>query len=433
MTSLFSSWRSLSAFVILASSCTSSLRPTTSAPPPTRLTSATTPQNLTLPIACALSLQHHPSLATYPLERRAADARILQATRSPNPELSFDAEDFFGSGGVSGLSAAVLNSIFTQVIERGGKKQARTEKAQSEGEVMNAEYEQKRLAVIRETSERYIEASAAHENLVFLNSALKRSKETKRITEDLYDAGRATQSTLQQAELEVQKMELELNAARQDLRLAAKALGAQWGDSGISQFRGSGLAAPTGTLASPESLRNRLPSHPRIAFRAAQVQQAEAELKLAQAGRFQDLTLFGGARQNRGTDETSALGGFSIPLPFSNSGKDAVVEMTALVEVARTEFVAEKRALELDLARRLDEARTSQEQAKRVEKSLLPVANELFRNAEESFRAGKITSLEYLAASQQFHTIRRQWLEARRDYHLSLARLQEVTPQKLTR
>lgn len=63
------------------------------------------------------------------MDQRAANARILKATRLPNRELGIDAEDFFGSGDTSGTQSAVFNAQITQLFERGGKRQARSDAA----------------------------------------------------------------------------------------------------------------------------------------------------------------------------------------------------------------------------------------------------------------------------------------------------------------
>jgi len=58
---------------------------------------------LTLPQAQALALLQHPRLAAFGWEVRAGEARTLQASLPPNPELGIEVEDFAGSGALQGL------------------------------------------------------------------------------------------------------------------------------------------------------------------------------------------------------------------------------------------------------------------------------------------------------------------------------------------
>lgn len=395
------------------------------------LTSATTPEVLSIGTACALAVSHHPSMSTYPMDRRAADARVLKATRLPNPELTVDAEDFMGTGGVKGLGSSVLNALLTQVIERGGKRQARTDAARSESAVMIADYEIKRLEVIEETGGLYIDAVAAHENVLFLESALERARETLSLVTQLNDAGRVTIGSVQQARLEVQKMELEIGSARKAQERASQALTSQWGDSRSSLVVHNGLGAPPVTLASRSSLGSGLSGHPKILHAQALVNQAEAYLKLAKSGRAGDLGLSGGLRRDNGADDVSGLFGLSIPLPIFDKKKDAVVEMRALSDKAKTELAGVRRELETQFSLAWSDLVSAHQAARKIMDDLLPTANALFQSAEESFRVGKITSLEYLAARQQFQDIRGKWLSARRDYQISAARVQALTNRPL--
>lgn len=416
---------------LLATSCSTPPEQSSITATKTTLTKAVTPKNLSITNACALAVTHHPSLATYPMDRRAADARILQATRLPNPTLSVDAEDLLGMGSVSGLGAAMINTLFTQVIQRGGKRQANTEAAQSSGKVMDAEYEVLRLQVIRETGELYLTAVAARENVTFLEATLQRSKETSDLVSQLVEAGRVTISSLQQAKLEVQKTELALASARKASERASQALTAQWGDSRPTLVTNGGLAAPPATLGSRSSQKAGLSKHPKIRYSQAQVSQSDALLKVAQANSRGNATVGGGFREANATDEASALLAVSLPLPIFNKRQDAITEMTALSEKARTELAGAERALETEFSLAWSDLVSAHQTARKIESDLLPTSSELFKSAEESFRAGKITSLEYLAAQQQFQDIRSQWLTARRDYQISAARVQALTNRSL--
>lgn len=420
-----------SLFGLIASSCSSPSSGESAPPSPVTLTKAATPKNLSIKTACALAVSHHPSLATYPMDRRAADARILRATRIPNPSLAVDAEDFFGTGGVSGLSSSVLNALFTQVIERGGKREARTNAARSEGKVMDAEYEIRRQKVIQETGELYLQAVAARENVRFLEASLKRSRDTADLVFELSDAGRVTISSVQQAKLEVQKTQLKLSQARKANEKISQALTAQWGDSRSSLVTDQKLGAPPTRLVSKSSQKEGLSKHPKIKHAQAQVDQSQALLELAKANRLGDLEVSGGLRRDNGSDEASGLLGISLPLPIYDKRKDAIVEMTALSEKARTQLAGARRELDTEFSLAWSDLVSAHQTARMIQNDLLPTSSNLFRSAEESFRAGKITSLEYLAAQQQFQDIRSQWLEARRDYQINSARVQALTNRPL--
>lgn len=432
MKALFHIFWTLPLIGLVSSGCTSTAPPRANAPSPPPLSMAVTPKNLSLETACALAVSHHSSLATYPMDRRAADARILKASRIPNPTLTMDDEDFFGTGNLGGLSASVLNSLLTQVIERGGKREARTEAARREGAVMDAEYQIRRREVIQETGQLYLKAVAARENVLFLEAALARSQETARLVSRLLEVGRVTKSSLQQAELEGQKAQLALNNARKASERASQALTAQWGDSRPALVINQRLGSPPATLAPATSQMAGLSGHPRMRHSQALVAQSDALLKLAQANKPGNLTLGGGVRHASASDQLSGLASLSLPLPVFNKREDAINEMTALAEKSRTELAGTRRALDTEFTLAWSDLVSAHETARLIQTDLLPSSTELFRSAEKSFRAGKVTSLEYLAAQQQFQEIRQKWLTARRNYHLTAARVQALTNRSLS-
>ena len=419
---------------LLVNSCSQE----TKTPPPIRpvaavstskstTTRATTPGSLSLSEACALAVQHNPSLNGFPMDQRAADARILKATRLPNPELGIDAEDFFGSGGTSGTQSAVFNAQITQLFERGGKREARTDAARSERIVLEARYAQRRLEIIQDTSKRYIDAVAARENVAFLQASVDRSRETQKLVNSLADAGRVTVSSTQQAKVAVQELELEISSATKQLDRALQALSAQWGDTSSSFSLKSGLGNPPPALTPKASFQAGLDDHPSLALAHAEANQARSNLRLARANRFGDIGITGGLRQDNSSDEVSGLVGLSIPIPIHDRNEDTVNEMSALAEKAEAEKQAARQILESEFALAWIDLTAAHQIARKIEAELLPSASELFKSAEESFRAGKITSLEYLAAQQQFHSIRGKWLAARHEFQLSAARVQSLT------
>jgi outer membrane protein TolC len=237
-----------------------------------------------------------------------------------------DDEDFFGTGDLAGLSASVLNTLITQVIERGGKRQARTEAARRAGEVMDAEYAMRRRDVITQTGQLYFQAVAAREDVLFQEAALARSKETARLVTSLLEAGRVTIGSAQQARLEVQKSELALNLARKASEQASQALSAQWGDFRTTAVNDLRLGPPPALLPPRHDQESGLASHPNLLLSQARVAESDALVTLAKANKLNNITLGGGVRHASASDELSGLVSFSIPIPVFNKQEDAIKE-----------------------------------------------------------------------------------------------------------
>lgn len=396
------------------------------------LTVGSTPSQLNLAEACGLAIQHHPSLATYPMDLRASDARVLKATRMPNPEVGFDGEDFFGTDETRGLRSAVFNAQITQVLETGGKRQARQGLAQAERSVMLAEYGVKRLEVIMATSEQYLEAVAAQEELSFLRAGLQRERETVELVSAMVAEGRGTEAADQQAKVSLVNTELEIATAEQARKRALRALALQWGDASGRDYRlAAALGGPAESLSSASGFRGELGRHPKRLLAEAKVAEAQAAEGLARANQHSDIALTGGLRYNNADDDSSALVGVSLPLPLFDRKQDEVVESRALIEKAQLEVKAASREVDNEFSLAWADLASARELASKVERDLLPAATRLFRSAEGSFREGKFTALEYLSAQKQFYEVRSRWLESRLEYQLAAARVQALTNQSL--
>ena len=74
-------------------------------------------ESITLARALALTLERSPQLAAFSWDIRAAEARILQAKLVPNPEISWDGEDFTRAGVQSATESMQNTLVLSQLIE----------------------------------------------------------------------------------------------------------------------------------------------------------------------------------------------------------------------------------------------------------------------------------------------------------------------------
>ena len=84
-------------------------------------------------------------------EVRAGEARALQASLVPNPEIELEIEELKTSGdGGTGLGYAEYVISVAQAIELGGKRAKRMRLAEAERDLAAWDYEAKRVDVLTE-------------------------------------------------------------------------------------------------------------------------------------------------------------------------------------------------------------------------------------------------------------------------------------------
>ncbi len=132
---------------------------------------------ITLRQALALALMRNPELRAFSWATRASEARKLQASLWPNPELGVEVEDVGGTGGMSGFDGAETTIQLGQLIELNGKLRKRTRVASLEKELAELDYQAKRLDVLTDTTRLFVGVLAAQEQLVLAEELVQLSEQ----------------------------------------------------------------------------------------------------------------------------------------------------------------------------------------------------------------------------------------------------------------
>ncbi len=106
--------------------------------------------------AFAAALLHNRDLATFAWDVRIREARALQASLPPNPEIELELEEFGGTGDASAFDAAETTALFSQLIELGQKRRKRTRLAELNQDLAAWEYETARVRVLTSVARAFI-------------------------------------------------------------------------------------------------------------------------------------------------------------------------------------------------------------------------------------------------------------------------------------
>jgi cobalt-zinc-cadmium efflux system outer membrane protein len=113
---------------------------------------------LTLPQALQRALAANPRLTEADREVAMAAGRRLQAGAIPNPEISFELDNAFGTGALRGLTSAESTLQLSQLIELGGKREARVAAGSAELDVTRWERAALRLDIASDTANAFFES-----------------------------------------------------------------------------------------------------------------------------------------------------------------------------------------------------------------------------------------------------------------------------------
>lgn len=413
--------KTLFTFLIIAGAAFATTNTAPAAGPPGR--------TLTLAEALSLALRQSPELAAFSWDIRAAEARLIQARLRPNPEISLEAEDITGTREFQKGDQAERTLQLSQLVELGGKRPARIVEAQFGRALADWDYQVKRVEVLRETTQRYVDVLVAQRSVALSEETLALTQTAVPLTEIRVQVGKASAVESTRAANAVALGQIVREQAKREL-LAAKAnLAAMWGETKSVKFDDvAGDLDDTEQLPAFSTLVARLGNNPQLARWTTEREKREATLRLQQAQAVPDITAFAGPRVFGNAENVSTgMLGVSIPLPLFNRNQGNIAEAQALLSKTNPEeHAAEARAFaELSIA--YQTLLRAAEEVVILKGTVIPGATQSVELLTQGFSAGRFSQLEILVERRTLFDARFQHLRALADYHKALAAVEALT------
>ena len=273
---------------------------------------------LTLKQALTNTEQQNLQLKRYPYHQKILSALKTQAALAPNPEMSFEAENFLGTHGSHAFSGAQYTLALSQLIELGDKRQNRVNYATANIKAQTIEYKNTRLALFATTTERYYQV-LKFQALIALNSERKSTvKQALKAIEKRAEAGAVSQADVTRMRYALSQVDLNTAMLQSEFERSRLALNELWQEQLLSDYYAGDLSTVT-ELKSEQALLDAVNTAPDFALLQQQYMQQTANLSLQKSNGESDLTLSGGVRYNQQTDASSFVFSFSMPLQLSNS------------------------------------------------------------------------------------------------------------------
>jgi len=379
---------------------------------------------LTLRGALALALLRNAELSSFFWELRASEARALQAGLLPNPEIDGEVEDFGGSGDSGGFDEAESTIALSQLIELGGKRTKRLRVAEFGRGLAAWDYEAKRLSVLTETAQVFVEVLAGQRRVELQTASLELALEVLRTVSERVDMGKSSPIERTRAQVVVSQSEISLERAHRALEAARARLAATWGGSAASFQSVTGTLEETPEVPALETLGVWIRENPDVSRWAVEIAERRARVELAEAQAIPDVTVRGGARLLQGSDETAFVIGLSLPLPLFDRNQGGRRE--ALFNLAKAN--EKRRAAEIRVRTALSDAYqallSAYSEVATLRDEVLPAARSAFEGIRESYRQGKLTQLDVLDAQRTLFEVREQYTEALSSYHRARAQVE---------
>lgn len=387
---------------------------------------------LTLAQAVDAALTSNPELAASRFELTAAQARIEQADRPLNPELSLELENFAGSGANTGTDSLETTLSFSQVVELGGKRALRRSVAEGGSEVVILELRARQLDLLADVARKYIDLVAAQERVRFAgeNSALAQ-KTLDAITARV-DAAKSPIAEQSRARIALTRAEIERQQAVLSLDAARSALSLTWGRVDPKFTVANADLFTFASIDSFESLASRVERSPDLLLFASEARLRDAELRLARAQTRPNIAFSVGLRRFEETGENALVAGFSMPLPVFDRNQGGIREARARraqVDAARQASMNRVMGTLYALYR---EALAAKDRALALRDQALPQARDALAQTQSGYERGRFSFLELLTSQQDLLELSEAAVSAAADHHRLIAEVERLTSEPLT-
>ncbi|MDW7711485.1 MAG: TolC family protein [Deferrisomatales bacterium] len=381
---------------------------------------------LTLQQALSQAVRHNPELEFYSLEIRGREAEAHQAGLRPNPLLSLEAENVFGSGPFSRTDAAESTLSISQKVELGKKRDLRRHLAEAETGVAQSDFDVVKADLLARTSNAFFAVLAAQERLRLSEELLDLATRVFGAAEERVAAGRGAQTETIRPRILVREQQIALEKAHRELAAARAALAALMGreeaDFGFAAGDLSDLFSP------PEQaeLDRLLTESPQMVRRVAESERRRRAIRMEEARPIPDLDIGVGARYLRESDDTALILGVSIPLPLFDRNQGTIAAARSRAAQARAEERSALLQAKAALAAAHQKMSAARAEAGALRDDILPASKLALESAEYGYRAGKFGLLDVLDAQRTLVAVQEQYLEALRAFHRAASEMERL-------
>jgi len=382
---------------------------------------------LTLTRAVQRAVAANPRIAVADRDIGIASGRRAQSGVLPNPEVSFEVDNVLGSGDYRGTRSAETTLQLGQLIELGGKREARMAAGSAE---LDAAYWQRaatRLEVISDTAVAFYSVLAAQRKIAIFGAHISALERLTPFLQRRVEAGASSPAEVARAQVAADLVHADRERARTTLAIARLELATLMGAGAPDFVQVSGDIARVGVPPSFRTIRAAIESNPQLIRFTALRAQRDAELLIARLKPVPDLRAGVAWRHYRDTNDNAVRFGVSIPIPLWDQNLGNISEAHESRAKVEAELSAARASLTLTLGRAYETLTGASRELGILRSSALPNARRAVEVMESGYGQGRFTLLELLDVQNSAAETALRELEALLNFHTALATIEGLT------
>lgn len=420
------------------------------------LSSASYSQTITLKAALQRALAGNPRLTAAAREMGVASGLRFQASALPNPDVSFELDNAFGSknsqtspsgnaqGGQGnaqsgdagaqssdskpkdyrGLRSAETILQLSQLIELGGKRSARVAVGIAGENVAYWQYRAAELELLSETTASFIAIVAAQRRIEIYDEQIAVLDPLLPLLEKRVREGASSPAETLRAKAAAEMYRVERTRAHTQLDVARRELATLMGHNTPNFTRAQGRLGGRGRPPSFQKIVAAIEANPQLTRWTALIAQRDAELTSARAKAIPDVRVWAGWRHYNETKDNAVRLGLSVPLPIfdRNEGNIAAAQSNASKSIA--EWSTAKLTLIGVASRTYATITGAQSEIRQLRQTVIPAARGAAETILDGYRQGRFTLLELLDSRSMLIQALLKEQEAQQNFHSAIATLE---------
>jgi cobalt-zinc-cadmium efflux system outer membrane protein len=390
---------------------------------------------LTLGRALSRALAANPRLTAAERDIGIATGRRIQAGAIPNPELSVELDDAFGSGRYRGTRSAETTLQLSQIVELWGKRDARIAAGSAEVDAATWQRRATRLEVLSETAITFLAVLGAQRRVEILNEQVAALDRLTPLLQRRVDAGAASPAETGRATIAADLIRVDLERTRGTLASARRDLAILMGDS-VPKFSSvAGRSIAVGRAPPFASVLAAIDANPALMRWTSVRAQRNAELLIARLKPVPDLKVSAGWRHYNETGDNAVRLGVSIQIPLWDQNRGDILAAEQNLDKVRAERAASRAALVLVAGRAYDSLTASLRELQILRDSTIPTARTAAEAIQAGYGQGRFSLLEVLDVLGSVGQAELREQEALQNLHIAIATIEGLVgnPFALTR
>lgn len=386
---------------------------------------------LTLSKALQRASVANPKLAAANHDIGIATGKRIQAGAIPNPEVSFELDNAFGTGDYGRLRSAETTLGLSQLIELGGKRDARIAAGSAELESARWEHAAVRLEILSDTAVAFFSVLSGQRKVQVYDAQIAALDRLMPLLQRRVDAGASSSGEIARAQVAADLVRAERERARTALAIARRELAILMGSNSVDFAYVVGDLSRIGRPPAFTTVLRGLDRNPQLVRWTAIRARRDAELLSARLKSVPDLKVGVAWRHFRDTGDNAVRLGVSLPIQVWDQNLGGITEAQAARAKVEAEQASSKAALILTLAKAYDTLAGASREIEILRSSALPNARKASDAIESGYSQGRFTLLEVLDAESTVAQAALRELEALSSFHTSVATIEGLTGARL--